>query len=194
MPRELTPYATLKEVKALAGIPEDDTDQDALIHALLLTATDYLERRTGRWFVGARLAVVHDWQESRRLKLHHDLLSVTSVVNGDGTTMSNANFLYYPLGGPPYGSILLVRTAAESFTYTNGPEQAITVTGLWGYSEVPPALIVTACETLVVQALNELRDAGLASVNTDFARRSFDRADHPIVSRAVSAFRRVRIG
>lgn len=194
MPRELTPYATFKEVKALAGIPSDDIDQDALINALLLTATDYLERRTGRWFVGATLAVVHDWQETRRLKLNYDLLSVTSVVNGDGTTMSNANFLYYPLGGPPYGSILLVRTAAESFTYMDGPEQAITVTGLWGYSETPPPLIITACQTLVVQALNELRDAGLREVETEFARRSFDRADHPIVSRAIAAFRRVRIG
>ena len=61
-----------------------------------------------------------------------------SIVNGDGTTIANANVTLLPYNmKPPWGQI---RIKADKGIYWTGDHDAsIVVTGKWGYSQTVPA-------------------------------------------------------
>lgn len=61
------------------------------------------------------------------------LLAVTTLTNGDGTTISASDFVLYPANSYPKNLIRIKSSASDTFTYTTTWEQAISVAGVWGY-------------------------------------------------------------
>jgi len=86
-----------------------------------------------------------DWPGSgvrgyRVLKLDRDLLSITTLTNGDTNTISSTGYWLEPRNDPPYRYIRL-RTSEQWAFETDGE---ISILGVWGKSTAPSASIVQA--------------------------------------------------
>lgn len=130
-------YPVLADLKAWLGISA--TSEDTTLTTLLNSAVAFVERYTGRSFVaaaGTREFPVRPPFVSKdrfRLWVAADLINVSTLVNGDGTTLSSGDYyLESPNMQPPYNVIALERSSATVFYSTNGDR--ISVSGDWGYS------------------------------------------------------------
>jgi len=61
------------------------------------------------------------------------LLEVTTLTNGDGTTIASSDYVLYPANNAVKSKIRIKSSAIETFDYTTTWEQSITVAGTWGY-------------------------------------------------------------
>jgi LysM repeat protein len=71
---------------------------------------------------------------AQTLQLDADLISVTSITNGDGSTIPPTSYFVEPVNyGPPYSWIEINRASSAAFTAGNTDQRAITIVGLWGH-------------------------------------------------------------
>lgn len=72
------------------------------------------------------------------------LASVTTVTNGDSTTVTSGQYVTEPRRSGPYYGIRLLASSDVAWEYpTSGdPEGAISIAGRWAYSTTAPADIV----------------------------------------------------
>jgi hypothetical protein len=83
--------------------------------------------------------------------LDEDLAAITTVTNGDGTTLTAAQYATEPRNRTPYYAIKIRSSASVAWEYsstTDDHENAIAITGKWAYSVTAPADIVQACVRL----------------------------------------------
>lgn len=81
----------------------------------------------------------------RVLYLGRDLLTVTTLTNGDGNVISSTGYWLEPRNDPPYRQIRL--RSSESWVFNTDGE--ITVAGTWGRTSSPPDDIVEAALELI---------------------------------------------
>lgn len=132
------PYATLAQLKSHLGL--SGSAEDALLTQLLDAADAFIHGYTGRWFSGvtATRSFDHTAIRFRSLFVDADLLSITSITNGDGSLLVTADYVLLPRNSTPYHEVALTTGRAW---YT---EQAIEIVGVWGYSVTAPMGIVQA--------------------------------------------------
>lgn len=189
----MTAYTTRAEVKSILGLTA--SDQDAVIDLLIDWASQFIESATNRSFVAATATRVYDWHNQTKLRLNTDLLTLTSVTCNDGEVLSpSTHVLLYPLSGPPYRWLEIKQGSGKIFTWSGTKQQALSVAGTWGRTASPPEDIVTACNALVIQALNTLAESGLESVSVDFATQTFERELPTGVKATLARYRSVAIG
>jgi hypothetical protein len=126
-------YATVPQVRRLAGIT--DTDSDALIADMIPRISRQVDRWCRRFFYEKVATISFDLQTSTRLWLNPwDLLSITTLTNGDGTVLTQGtHFLCYPEFGPPYRWIDRKSDGQYLFTSSGTSQQSISIAGKWGY-------------------------------------------------------------
>lgn len=175
-------YTTLALVKAALKIPSATTSDDAFLESLIDRASRMIDRYTQRFFVGETQTRYFDAiedVETRTLLLDEDLLSVDSITNGDGDAITAAQYVFEPRNRTPYNAITLKTSVSDLWTYYTDPENAISVTGTWGYSVGTPDDIIQAANRLVVWWYKNrdspftevgLPEAGVATVNPDMPR------------------------
>jgi len=139
-------YTTAANVKTYLKIT--GSGDDTLIGDLITRAQKAIESYCGRVFEAASdttryFDAVED-VAGRRLWLDKDLCAITSVTNGDGDTVSSADYVTQPRNDTPYYALTLVTSSTVSWTYTDDPEDAIAIVGKWAYSTTAPADIVHA--------------------------------------------------
>lgn len=163
-------YVTVADLKSYLGITA--SSDDALLQSFLDAATAYIESPmgAGRSFQAGSSTRVFDavrdtdWNPAvyaafdrsqtpglamgRTLYLDDDLCQITSIVNGDGTTITSNQYLTLPRNRAPYYAIQLRLSANIAWAWQADPAAAITVTGVWAYSATPPADIQHACRRL----------------------------------------------
>lgn len=125
-------YCTLEDVRALTGVQE--TDDDALIATLIDRASAMIDRLTGRKFterIETRYYTPKVHTDGKLLLVDDDLLSVTTLTNGDGTVIPADGYRLYPLNHSPKYGIML--NSDYVWAYTDDPEGSISVAGTWGY-------------------------------------------------------------
>lgn len=146
----MTAYATVSDFRAAIGTDVNDTADDAYITSLLDAATNVVSLYTGRSFQPQTKTLYHDTPNSRTLWLDDDLLSVTSITNGDGTVIASTEYTLRPLNDGPRYAVVLNRSSAIGWeTDADGnPDGAIAIEGSWGYSTSVPAAIKQA--TLII--------------------------------------------
>jgi hypothetical protein len=189
----MTAYTTRAEVKSILGLTA--VDQDAVIDLLIDWASQFIDSKTNRTFLAVSATRVHDWHNPNRLRLNSDLLTLTNVTCNDGEVLlPSTHLLLYPLVGPPYRTLEIKQGSGKSFTWSGTKQQALAVAGTWGRTATPPEDVVTACNLLVIQVLNEGADAGLESVTVDFAKQVFERELPPTVETTLAHYRSVGIG
>lgn len=137
-------YTDVTTVKTYLGI--SSTADDALLQTLIDAACAYIDTRTRRTFEAAADTVayydasdIHDGV----LYLRGDLAALTSVTNGDGSTVATSDVLLLPRSGPPYWGIRM-RSSGPGWTV----DDDIAVTGRWAYSTTAPADIAHAATRL----------------------------------------------
>lgn len=89
-----------------------------------------------------------------------DLCSITTVVNGDGTTLTTADYVTEPRTGGPFWGIRLKQGSSKEWTFTDSPEAAIAITGKWAYSTSAPTDIQRAALRLAVWLYKSRDNAG----------------------------------
>lgn len=144
-------YITVAQLKTFLDI-SDSTD-DALLTDIISSAQAEIETLTGRKFeipadttrkftplgeyYGGSL-----WNDGLTLGLDYDLYSLTSITNGDGSSIPTNAVILLPINGVPYSAIRIKLNTAYIWTYTGAPDGSVSIVGRWGYSLTPPADIV----------------------------------------------------
>lgn len=95
-----------------------------------------------------------------------DLCSITTIVNGDGTTVSASDYVTEPRYSTPYYAIRLKSGSGIVWTWETSPEAAIAITGKWAYSTSVPADIQRAA-TRICAWLYRARDNAGAAFDQD---------------------------
>ncbi len=154
-------YTTTAAVKAylrISGAGDDD-----LIGGLVTRASRLIDDHCGRWFVARTETRLYDavgpHLYNKLMLLDADLLSITTLTNGDGTVIPADQYLLRPVNMPPYFGISLRQSSGLAWTYVSDPEGAISVAGIWGYSLVAPEPIVHAAVRLAAWLYRQ-RDTG----------------------------------
>lgn len=128
--------ANFKEYAGITGAGDDDTIDQMLAHAQAA-----VEKHTGRVFVSA--STTEDFfvnlptitKNSLQLNLFRDLVSVTTVTNGNSEVISANDYDLYPK--VPYYQIRL-RRGKGVIWQSDGEDTPIQIAGSWGYSAACP--------------------------------------------------------
>ncbi|MHC4617390.1 MAG: hypothetical protein ACYTEQ_06510 [Planctomycetota bacterium] len=130
-------YCTTTQVRDYVDFKDDTkTIDNDLIGDLITRASKRIDDYCRRTFVERtetrNFDAVLDVQ-GQRLWVDDDLLAVDSITNGDGTSITSGQYVLEPANDSPKYAIKLLASSGQSWTYTTDPEQAIAVTGDWGY-------------------------------------------------------------
>lgn len=140
-------YATVAQLKSYLGYGTATTD-DTLLSTIIDRAQAWIDERTGRTFKATAdttryFDAVRDVM-GRTLELDGDLCAITTVVNGDSSTISSSDYVTEPRNTTPYWGLTIKTSASSNWTYSTTPEDAIAITGRWAFSTTPPEDIVHA--------------------------------------------------
>lgn len=155
-------YATREDVKDALDIKEtarSNAQVDRAVEAASRAVEGYLHRvfapiLATRYFNWPNHQTARSW----RLWLEHDdLISATTVSSG-GVTIAGTDYFLEPVNeGPPYDSIEIDLDSSASFSTAGTHQRAVTVTGLWGWSN----------DTTSVGTTAEALDASETAVDVD---------------------------
>jgi len=144
-------YLTLNELKTYLGITQDD--DDSMLQDAIDDAVSYIERETHRVFEAATLTKYYgrsalDPCDSHLLHLDDDLLTITTLTNGDAssTAITSADYTLLPRNSTPYHQILLKTNGSSYWQFDT--DYWVSVAGTWGYSTTPPGDIKRAVTVL----------------------------------------------
>jgi hypothetical protein len=134
-------YAELADLTTYLKITTDS--DDVILTDALDAATQAIDNYCGRRFVAVTATRYYTAADLRHgvLWLDDDLLTVTTLLNGDASVLTSSYYWLDPRNSTPKHAIRLRSTAYWNFA-TDGE---IAVTGTWGYSATPDDLIRQAC-------------------------------------------------
>jgi hypothetical protein len=143
-------YCTLQEVKDHLGITE--ADDDALLTTLIDSAQSIMDEFCHRSFEATAdttrtFDAVFD-VDGDTLLLDEDLASITSVTNGDSTTVTSSEYVTEPRNRTPYYALTIRSDADIVWTYTDYHEDSISIVGRWAYSTTANNAINYYCKYL----------------------------------------------
>lgn len=151
-------YTTWAAVKTYLDI--SGTGDDTLGAALVARASAMIDRYCRRVFTAASATRLFDVPEKATLWLDEDLVSLTTLTNGDGTAIASSQYVLLPTNRTPKFAVRLRETASVSWqgSATTGAAQAIALLGSWGYAATPPDDVVQAAVRLTAWIYRQ-RDA-----------------------------------
>jgi len=131
-------YATLNEFKALPEITSTNATDDAAIEDMIERASRAIDTYCGTWFYAATLTRYFNTpRHGRELELDAPLLAITTLTNGDASTIASTEYKLYPLNGPHKTHIKLLPSSATIWELSTASDAdgAISVLGAWGYCD-----------------------------------------------------------
>jgi hypothetical protein len=155
-------YATLTDLREYLGLAATETADDALLARLLEQVSRNIESHCGRRFDARQETRVFDYplppasryrfgsysaddfvsamsasadMNAGRLRMDDDLLSATTITNGDGATVSSGDYVLEPANMTPSSAIRIKSGSSERWLpgSDGSREQVISVAGVWGY-------------------------------------------------------------
>lgn len=140
-------YTDVTSVKQYLKI--SSSDDDTLLAAFVARAQQMVDVYTGRTFEASTntsryFDCTRPTVDGRTLYLDRDLCSINSITNGDGSTIASTYYVTEPRNDTPYYAITLKASSGYSWTFTDDPENAITISGKWAYSASAPVDIAQA--------------------------------------------------
>lgn len=162
-------YATLAQFKAFKrGFGDASSDDDALITDILARVQASIDKHCHRTFEASadttryRDAVADvgkgSAEERRTLYLDTDLCQITSITNGDSTTVSASAYVTLPVNYSPFYAIRLKTNSSIAWTYSDTPESAIAIVGRHAWSIEAPDDIVHWTLRLAVWAYEQVNN------------------------------------
>jgi hypothetical protein len=144
----MTAYASITDFKAYARITSTDTTDDGVIGDILESASKLIDTETRRTFYARVETRLYDVPDTDTLYIEDDdLLTVTTLTNGDSTVLTTTDYILLPANSYPKYAIKLKDSSTYSWAEdsSGNSEQAISILGTWGYSSSAPADIKEAC-------------------------------------------------
>lgn len=162
-------YCTLAEFKAY-DVPSAATDSadDAVIEDIIEAASRYIDQETRRTFYARSETRYFSVPPGRELCLDDDLLSITTLTNGDTTVISSSYYYLWPRNSAPYSRIVLKQSSSILWALDSdgNSEYVISVAGNWGYSSTAPDNIKEACLLIAAGLYKRRYGENLSSVAT----------------------------
>lgn len=131
----LTDFKNWLSTRGLAGTVGTDISDDAVIENLLVAASRYSDgERTFYPRIETRYFNIPNGPE---LLLDDDLLSLTTLTNGEGTVIVPSDYLCEPYNSPPYYKVRLRDTSTVNWLSSAAGSwlRVISVLGWWGYRD-----------------------------------------------------------
>lgn len=145
-------YATLAEFKLWANITSTNTNDDSVIEDIIEGVSRYIDRKTGRTFYARTETRYYDVPRngSRTLKLDDDLLTITTLTNGDDNAIASSEYHLIPKNVAPYYEIRLKASSSTfwDFDSDGNSEFVISVAGTWGYVATASEDVREACKMI----------------------------------------------
>lgn len=146
-------YTTLQNIKDLLnplGMATNTTD-DSVIERLVEGASRLIDTMTGRTFYARTETRLFDVPSGVTLFLDDDLISVSTLTNGDTTVLTTSDYRLLPANTSPKFAIKLKESSTYSWegTSAGNNEAVISVAGSWGWSASVVNDIRMACEMIV---------------------------------------------
>jgi hypothetical protein len=159
-------YATLTDAKNYARITTTDSTDDGVIEKLVESASRYIDAEAQRMFYATTETRLFNMPLGDTLYFDKDLQSLTTLLNGDGSTITAAQYALLPANDTPkYAVQILPSTSIAWKSATNGNfVQCISVTGSWGAS--CPADIIEACLMIFKAAYNRRFGENMSGITT----------------------------
>lgn len=135
-------YATLLEFKNYSttrGLSSSnitaDTNDDSIMSDMLQGISRWIDDQCHRTFYPRVETRLFDYPEDEILFLDDDLLSLTTLTNGDSTVITSTQYLLYPKNSYPkqWVKILPSTSLAWEPTDDGDVESAISILGWWGF-------------------------------------------------------------
>jgi hypothetical protein len=129
-------YTTLTNIKSLKRITSVSASDDSVIETLISAASRAFDSSCGgRSFFPRVSTRLYDIPSKRMLLLDDDLLALTTLLNGDATTLLVADYILEDANRPPYWGIRLRDSSDKFWTWNQygSSERVISVSGVWGY-------------------------------------------------------------
>ena len=153
-------YATLVEFKILGDIDSTDSDDDTAIDRIIEGTSRYIDSKTQRTFYARTETRNFDVprNRSRSLFLDDDLLTITTLTNGDGNTIASSEYHLLPKNLTPFNEVRLTKTTTVFWATDSGgdDEWVIALAGGWGWVAATPDDIREAC-FMISQSLYKRR-------------------------------------
>lgn len=134
---------TLTALRDHIGLDPADTDENPRLLSALTAASQAIERHTGRTLQPYQTTLAHDIDlfDVQSLILRDDLLTLQSITNGDGSAIDLADVIVL-------SDSMLRLTNGAYFSYSDSPQSAINVTGIWAYHPHPNSAWLTSGDTV----------------------------------------------
>lgn len=147
-------YLGLDEAKIYIGAQITDPTQDALVESLITECSRWIDRFCNRWFYAEAQTRYFDPDRDvlgLTLYLDADLLSATTITNGDGDIITTSEYILETPNFTPSWGIKIKMNSSKRWMWTTSPENAIAINGSWGYNNgtIPPDEVKLACKNLV---------------------------------------------
>jgi hypothetical protein len=162
-------YLTLDDYQLYAKADNSDAGDDAVIEDVIEAASRFIDGKTERTFYARSETHYFDaTPEDNVLWFDDDLISVTTLTNGDGTAIASTKYVLLPNNKTPkYGLKLLASSGISWLLTTAGDrEKAITLTGSWGFAATAPHDIRFACYLIASNLYKRRFGQGNASDET----------------------------
>jgi hypothetical protein len=132
-------YLTLAELQDYLDI--ESSTENVLLEEAIDDAQSYIENETDRYFEAQTVTRYYtlDDVEGQVLHLNNDLLTITTLTNGDSSATAITSGYYWLLprnDGPPYHQIQL--TTNDGYYWEQDGDYWISVAGTWGYTASVP--------------------------------------------------------
>ena len=149
-------YITLANFKAMKNVTSTDTADDAVIERMIEQASRYMDAQTGRTFYAREDTRYFDVPGGRELRLDDDLLTITTLTNGDGTELADTEYNLVPKNTAPHYAIKLKQGSSYYWNSdgSGNTEDVISVAGTWGYVDGAPMDVQQAVEDIVNRMYN----------------------------------------
>lgn len=139
-------YATLQEAKDYASITSTDATDDGVLEDLIEMASRFIDTQTLRTFYARTETRSFNVPNGRKLTLDDDLISITTLTNGDDEVLTTSDYILLPNNATPKFAIQLKQSSTKKWELDSdsNSEQVITVAGSWGWAASVPDQIKTA--------------------------------------------------
>ena len=162
-------YLTLSQAKReMAPFAKTDTPDDDVIGALIEEASRFIDRESGRTFYARTETRYYDVPEGRELEVDDDLLTITTLTNGDGATIASTEYNFVPRNVTPYYAIKLKQASNYYWTYDSdgNDEDVISVAGTWGFAANTPADVERACKQIITSWYKRRHGEDVGAITT----------------------------
>jgi hypothetical protein len=133
-----------------------NSTDDTVLETIIEAASRYLDDQTGRTFYARTETRLYDIPKGRELHLDDDLLTVTTLTNGDSTVIPSTQYILSPANVYPKRAIELKGSSSYAWQTTSSGDtkQVISVAGTWGWTSTTPTEIKEATRQIAKNVAN----------------------------------------